>query len=146
MARQLSTEGLVGRKTLEKLAKQRLREAHALFESEQYAGSVYLAGYAVECYLKAAICKALDWEEFRATFAVHDLEGLLLHSGLGRKIESNVKVRDSFTRVKEVWIVHGKQSIRYKDPDLFTRKGAEDFLELIADEKRGVVPWVKEQI
>ena len=42
-----------------RVATQRFAEAQFLFEGERYAASIYLAGYAVECGLKALILSAV---------------------------------------------------------------------------------------
>ena len=146
MAIELPKEPLILRETLEELGNIRFREARLLFEQGCYAGAVYLGGYSVECFLKAAICAALDWDGLRATFAVHDLDGLLLHSGLARRMESKSEVKDSFASLKEIWIVHGKRSVRYRKPTVFGRDDAQKFLDWVGGEEHGVVPWVKEQI
>lgn len=147
-AQNLPKEGLIKVEVLRSVAEVRLREAECLRESHLYAGAIYLAGYAVECLLKAAICKALGWGELRSTFAVHDLEGLLLHSGLQQKIEepTNASVLRNFKGIKEVWIVVGKQSIRYADPVSFTESGAGDFLAQIQDPATGVATWLRAQL
>jgi HEPN domain-containing protein len=75
---------------LKKIARARLADAEALFQSRRYDGSVYLCGYAVELALKYRICKTLGWTgypgtagEFKAyqTFRTHNLDVLLRLSG-----------------------------------------------------------------
>jgi HEPN domain-containing protein len=46
---------------LKKLARIRLADANALYEARRYAGAYYMAGYAIECAIKAILAK-----EFRA--------------------------------------------------------------------------------
>lgn len=147
-AQNLPKEGMISDSVLRKLANTRMREAEHLQSGGHFAGAVYLAGYAVECLLKAAICQVLGWSELRSTFAVHDLEGLLLHSGLQRKIEepANEAVFRNFKRISEVWIVVGKQSIRYTDPDSITAQGAEAFLDQVKNPETGVVTWLRTQL
>ena len=48
---------LVDRKDLQELSKVRLKEATALLKLGLFDGAYYLAGYAVECALKACIAK-----------------------------------------------------------------------------------------
>ena len=48
----------VDRKELQELSKIRLKEASALLELGLSDGAYYLAGFAVECALKACIAKA----------------------------------------------------------------------------------------
>jgi len=47
----------MNRSDFKKLAKVRLKDAQALLEKGCYSGAYYLAGYAVECGLKACIAK-----------------------------------------------------------------------------------------
>jgi HEPN domain-containing protein len=54
----------VTRKELEALSRIRLREAEALARLGMSDGAYYLAGYCVECALKACIAKATQRQEF----------------------------------------------------------------------------------
>lgn len=54
----------MNRRELQELAKVRLKEANALLEAGFHDGAYYLAGYAVECALKACIAKATQRHEF----------------------------------------------------------------------------------
>lgn|GEM_PF-5788650 len=81
MAPQLSTKPIVLREVLAELVSARLSEAKVLVGAGHPAAAIYLAGYAVECCLKVAICKTLGWDALRGTFRTHDLESLMLHSG-----------------------------------------------------------------
>jgi HEPN domain-containing protein len=56
--------GGVNRKDLQFLARARLTEARALLDAGHPDGAYYLAGYAVECALKACIAKATQRHEF----------------------------------------------------------------------------------
>lgn len=42
----------------------RLREAKALFKAGEYSGAYYLAGYAIECGLKACIARGTQRYDF----------------------------------------------------------------------------------
>jgi HEPN domain-containing protein len=76
----------VTRKELQKLAGLRLREAEVLLENGCPDGAYYLAGYAVECALKACIARKTVRHEFpdlsRARESSHDLAELLRVAGL----------------------------------------------------------------
>ncbi len=142
----LSKKPLIKRQVLEELAAVRLNEAKKLLSAGCYAGAIYLGGYAVECYLKVAICAALDWDELRTTFQTHNLEELLVHSGLERKMQSSPPVRDSFTKIRGLWTMEGNQAIRYRNPSEFKEDDALDFLRWVENSEYGVVSWVKQQI
>ena len=54
----------MNRSDLQRLSRVRLQEARSLFDLRLYSGAYYLAGYAVECALKACIAKAIQRYEF----------------------------------------------------------------------------------
>ncbi len=141
----LSTTTVVKRAVLKKLGAARLKEARALAEANCHAGAVYLGGYAVECYLKAAICRTLDCNELPATFMSHNLGALLLHAGLRRKISSVPQVQRNLAAIQGTWAMEGAGAIRYQAPDTLTASDAEDFLKWVAG-RNGVVPWLKKQV
>jgi HEPN domain-containing protein len=73
------------------LARERLKDAEVLLESQRYDGAVYLGGYVVELALKARICETLKWQGFPQTnsefqnyrsFKTHNLDVLLRLSGV----------------------------------------------------------------
>ncbi len=72
----------MNRADLQKLSNIRIREAKILFSAGEYSGAYYLAGYAVECALKACIAKSVQRYDFpdkslaQKSF-VHDLGDLL---------------------------------------------------------------------
>jgi HEPN domain-containing protein len=89
---------MITRTELRKLAKARLKESKTLFDSKQYDTATYLCGYAVELALKARICRTLKWSEFPPNgkefrgfhaFKTHDLDVLLILSGIGEKITNH---------------------------------------------------------
>ena len=54
----------MNRSDFQNLAALRLDEAQCLFQAGHYSGAYYLAGYAVECALKACICKQTQLYDF----------------------------------------------------------------------------------
>jgi len=77
----------VNRKDFQRLAETRLVDAQALLKSRRYDGAYYLAGYAVECALKACIAKRTKRYDFPdldfvKEIYVHKLEKLLKHTGV----------------------------------------------------------------
>lgn len=87
-------------KQLREIARDRIKDAEALFKAERYDGAMYICGYAVEIALKARICKTLRWSDFPQTnqefgqhrkynpFKIHQLDLLLSYSGLEGKVRS----------------------------------------------------------
>ena len=80
-------------KQLREIARERIKDAEALFGAERYEGAMYICGYAVEIALKARICRTLRWPDYPQTnhewsqnrkfsqFKTHSLSFLLSYSG-----------------------------------------------------------------
>lgn len=93
-------------KQLREIAKERIKDAEALFRNERFEGAMYICGYAVEIALKSRICKTLRWPNFPQTdsefggqnrkytpFKIHALNLLLSYSGLEDKIRNRFIVQ-----------------------------------------------------
>jgi hypothetical protein len=77
----------VNRSDLHRLSRLRLAEARTLLRDRKFDGAYYLAGYAVECALKACIAKQIKKFDFPDKKLIvdshtHNLEQLLNASGL----------------------------------------------------------------
>ncbi|MBD2756401.1 hypothetical protein [Spirosoma validum] len=105
----------------QELAVLRLDEANILLTQNYPDGAFYLAGYAVECALKSAICKTLNIDDFFDTysskahgakvkddivqkFKTHDYGTLLVLSGLYFKLETaitaDIPLGDAWTIIR----------------------------------------------
>jgi hypothetical protein len=86
---------------LREIARERIKDAEALFGAERYDGAMYICGYAVEIALKARICTTLHWPDFPQTdsefgghnrkyspFKTHLLDLLLSYSGCEDRIRN----------------------------------------------------------
>lgn len=127
------------------IAKLRVREAKILLENKQYDGSYYLAGYAVECALKACITKQFQRHNMPDRklvndFYTHQLETLLKISGLGadhaRELNSNQSFSLNWTIVKD-W----SEQFRYRFG--ISKQEAQDLYTAITSSKNGVLSWLK---
>src|SRR5262245_48251635 len=70
------------RTDLRKLAREKLKDAIALYDAKRHDGAFYLCGYAIELALKSRICTVLKWTEFPETpgeFEKYGLKGLKTH-------------------------------------------------------------------
>ena len=142
----MSTEPIISRELLCEIGDARVQEAEALLDAGHYVGAVYLGGYAVECYLKAAICHRLRWTDLLETFKTHDLDGLIRHSGLEPELHENTATFENFQRIVGTWDILGKNSVRYRNPSEFDQSTAEFFLKCVNDPISGVVPWLRRVI
>jgi HEPN domain-containing protein len=80
------------RAIFQQLAQLRLDEAKALLRNKQPSGAYYLAGYAIECALKAIIAKQFRADEIPDKTLVnrvytHDLSDLLRLAGLESELD-----------------------------------------------------------
>jgi HEPN domain-containing protein len=134
----------VNRAELQRLANERISDAKILFGARHWSGAYYLAGYGVECALKACIAKLMKSEEFPdKTFAekcwTHNLPQLLGLAGLKADLDSDTladsDLADNWDTVKE-W----NESSRYART---TKAKAQDLYEAIIDRKHGVLSWLK---
>jgi HEPN domain-containing protein len=123
-------------------AEHRFEEAQFLFEQGGYTtAAVYLAGYAVECMLKALILTRDPKTQHRATLATfrgqaaHDFEWLR-----AQLAQRSVHLAKPVSRAL-IEVTGWTTSLRY-DPSTMRRRDAEAFLKA-AD---AVVLWVKGRI
>ena len=134
------------RSDFQQLAEVRAKEAQSLFEQDQYDGAYYLAGYAVECALKACIAKATKQYEFpdknlaNKAFT-HDLANLVQLASLENELEtatqSNPDLGKNWNTTKD-W----SEAARY---DRHVRQKAEDLLIAVLDSESGILLWLRER-
>ncbi|MGH9796204.1 MAG: HEPN domain-containing protein [Candidatus Acidiferrales bacterium] len=132
---------------LQSLAELRIREAKLLLESGLYNGAYYLAGYSVECALKACVAKKTKQHDFPDKTLVqrlftHDLQLLLLKAGLETELSEEMK---NNRMLEQNWtIVKGwSEEARYETADLIHY--AEDLFSAIMDPDDGVLTWLKKR-
>jgi len=87
---------MIGKTSLKKRARSKLKDADILLDNKRYDGAIYLCGYVIELILKARTCRTLNWTGFPETnnefrnfqsFRTHNLDVLLSLSGLEEKIK-----------------------------------------------------------
>lgn len=137
---------VVDRKDLQELSKVRLKEATALLKLRLFDGAYYLAGYAVECALKACIAKGTQRGEFPDRKRVesshsHNFRELIRVAGLdGARLERAGKDPD-FRRNWDVVESWTEQS-RYRR---HLPESAQTLLGAVGDRRHGVISWIKLQ-
>ena len=133
------------RYTLQTLARLRIKEARILLQAGCYEGAYHLAGYAVECGLKACIAKRTRRYEFPDRKVVqesytHDLSKLVRVAGLSNALEQEIRrspVFEANWAVVKEWNVDS----RYRRP---TRREAEDLYSAIVSRRDGVMRWIRQ--
>ena len=83
------------RATFQQLAEERLAEAQLLLANKFWSGAYYLAGYSLECALKAKIASSFRDNEIPELKRVqkiytHDLSSLLALAGLKDELEAEM--------------------------------------------------------
>jgi len=132
------------RSTFQQLAELRLTEARLLLDNGLPSGAYYLAGYAIECALKARIAA-----EFRAneipdknrvnSIYTHKLVILLGLAGLKEELEANMEtdadLRESWTTIAK-WTEQDRYSICASD-------AAAAMLEAVEADGKGLMQWLR---
>lgn len=135
----------MNRKDFQSLSTARLREARALFGLKHYSGAYYLAGYAVECALKACIAKQTrryDFPDKKTTQASysHDLSGLAVAARLDatfRQRASRDKLFEANWNLIKAW----SEESRYRTTN---KSDCGALLDAIMEEQHGVLPWLEQ--
>jgi hypothetical protein len=126
----LSVDCTKSRSGIEKLAKQKLAAAKCLLDNGHYDDAYYLAGYSIELYLKAMICKTLgihnfySFEEMKRkeivrAYKSHNYEDLFVLSGIQSEFDAAIIEEPGFIKnwsLVNVWN-EGTRYLCNKDPD-----------------------------
>ncbi|MBY0514493.1 MAG: HEPN domain-containing protein [Gemmataceae bacterium] len=128
------------------LSDARLREATILLANGEWSGAYYLAGYAVECALKACIAKLTKAEEFPPPRKfveqcyTHDIMSLVTAAGLEVFRKRDAPDRSprylNWETVKD-WNEHQ----RYEEKQ---ESDAKALILAITDPANGVLEWIKQ--
>ncbi|HZY90079.1 MAG TPA: hypothetical protein VFE78_34980 [Gemmataceae bacterium] len=134
----------MNRKELKHLAAVRLKEAGCLLENRHYSGAYYLAGYDIECGLKACIAKQTKRFEFPdrkkvADSHTHDLEALLKLANLQADLEAAMNA-DGQLRINWTVVKDWKETSRYRKNK---KDQARDLYHAVDEPTRGVLQWIK---
>jgi hypothetical protein len=134
----------VNRTDFQELARVRLDEANALLQAGYFDGAYYLAGYAVECGLKACIAKLTKQFDFPPDRRVidrvysHDLDGLLVAARLDGRLEADASA-DPILAANWSTAKDWSEQSRYTKQ---TREQAESLYNAITDSGHGVLAWL----
>jgi HEPN domain-containing protein len=136
----------MNRSDFQKIAALRIKEARVLLDSKCYEGAYYLAGYAVECALKACVARKTKRYDFPPNdktvreYYTHELEKLIKAAGLSSPLKAE---EDSDVQFSLNWaVVKGwREQARYETE--IDDKRARDLYSAITNKKHGVLPWLK---
>ena len=130
---------------LQNLAELRVKDAKLLIDNGQFDGGYYLAGYAVECALKAVFAKRTRQHEFpdlniAKKVYTHNLKELLDASGLKGAVDQEFakdpSLRDNWEIVR-AW----SEASRYEAGRL--KDEADDLFKAITDPAHGILSCIQ---
>jgi HEPN domain-containing protein len=145
----------MNRTDFQQLADLRLKEAEALLVADFPEGAYYLAGYAVECALKACIAKRTREHDFPEKKLVidshtHDLGKLLDLAGLSdllkNDVAGNIELKLDWETVRE-WSEQSRYRLYDQLYDGNPFGGLHDaklLIDAVESKKGGVLRWIRQ--
>lgn len=133
---------------LEALAGIRIKEAEILLDAHCYQGAYYLAGYTLECILKACIAKQVKEFDFpnkqlANDSYTHNLTKLLTTAGLKQKLAEEENQNKEF-KLNWAIVIEWSEESRYKLA--ITKQEAQDLFSAITDDESGILLWLKKYL
>ncbi len=124
----------------------RLREAKALLKARQYSGAYYIAGYGVECALKAIIAKKRGVRRYEfpenlktSDYYTHSFATLVKTAGIDNSLKAEMDANITFAanwREASAW----RETSRYEK---HTKQEAQSLITAIEEPTNGVMQWLK---
>jgi HEPN domain-containing protein len=142
----------MNRADFQQLAELRLQEAKALLAAGFPDGAYYLAGYAVECALKACIARKTREFDFPEKKRVndshtHDLEKLLILAGLSEDLRLEFAAKpdmEMFWGIVRDWSEESRyEMIQGSDEERF--RFAYQMIHAIECQNGGIMQWIKQR-
>ncbi len=136
----------MNRMELRQLARDRLQDAAALLAVGRWSGAYYLAGYAVECGLKACIMAYVEAtgaifqdKKFSEKCWTHDLEVLVVQADLQAALDAQMAGNALFSAN---WgtVIDWEETSRYQQK---TQAEAEAIYDAINANPDGVFQWIQ---
>jgi HEPN domain-containing protein len=136
----------VNRAELQKLANDRVADAKALLAAKRWSAAYYLAGYAVECGLKACVLAHVERtgvifedRKYAEKCWTHDLEELLRLADLQAAFDADAAA-DSDLRANWDVVTEWSEASRYRRTP---KAEAEELYDAVTEKKHGVLSWIK---
>jgi hypothetical protein len=140
----LSARGaLVGE--LDHAARERAADAEALLAAGRYASSIASGLYSLEIELKVVICRRMDLPSLPKAFQTHDLEDLMVLTGLSNRIPRVKRPRLLKMHWDEVTDLPGLDRLRYDHDPGWDEVLAKRVHHILFDPRGGVIPWLRKQ-
>ena len=134
----------MNRADFQAISRLRVQEARALLQNGYYSGAYYLAGYAVECALKACIAKQTRRHDFPDRKLVndsytHNLERLLGVSGLKEELDSDSAGNPT---LEQNWAIAKEWSEQSRYNTDIPENAARDLFSAVTARRNGVLSWL----
>jgi len=140
---------MVNRDNFILLSNRYMESAEELYKAGKYEVAYYLAGYSVECLIKAVICTKIGPNEFPAknadkTHYIHDIKKLVETAGLEKELEYDCKRNQGLEKSYMLLKDWDPKSLRY-DSSRISEEIANNYFEAIKD-KEGLVLWLNKYL
>ena len=131
----------------QRMAGERVRDAAALLKVRRWSAAYYLAGYAVECGLKACVVAYVKRHievifrerRFSEKCWTHDFEELLKLAQLTARRDADVAANPALQLNRQV-VKNWSETARYERK---SRVDAEGLCRAVTDPGSGVLPWIR---
>jgi hypothetical protein len=128
-----------------------LKKPKRFWFKAKYNGCCYLAGYALESALKAAICKRMDNDNFFGelksetlrAFKIHNLSELTILAGLSTEYKA-LNISNNILFLNWEYIkndIKWSEQLRYQMS--FNQVEAQTMINAINDPQNGILEWIK---
>ena len=137
----------MNRDHFQQLADVRIDEALVLLAQGKYDGAYYLAGYAVECGLKACIAGLTNQNDYPPKpkyihdYYSHEIEKLVKTAGLTSERNADVAA-DPDLEANWGVVKDWSEESRYERK---TQAQAQQLIAAITDAAHGVLPWIRQR-
>jgi HEPN domain-containing protein len=134
----------MNRLELQALSEIRIKEARVLLDAGFSDGAYYLAGYSVECALKACIAKRTQQHDFPDKKLVneshtHSLMELIRIAELSGPREESI-ARDASMKIRWAIVLGWSETSRYQRNNV---AAADALLKAVDDGREGILPWIR---
>ena len=136
---------MMNRSDFQQIADVRIEEAAVLLAQGKFDGAYYLAGYAVECGLKACIARLTSQDDyppkpkFIHDYYSHEIDKLVKTAGLMARRDADAAADPALEKNWDI-VKDWTEESRYERK---TQAQAQQLIAAITDAARGVLPWIK---
>lgn len=129
---------------LEQAWQDRLVDGLTLHAAGRHGSAMALGLYSLEILLKAMVCRKLNLEHLPVGFQIHDLDGLVVLTGLSRLLNQKTTHRSALRRNWDdiLLISRTLEELRYTPDSRWSKKQADTFFHQLNNPNHGVIPWL----